>query len=197
MSKAEKTTAFIIEKSAPIFNTKGYVATSLSDIMEATGLTKGAIYGNFQDKDQLAIAVYKHNYDGVKAMLTKAFSNQDTAYGKLRALTGYYRDNWKQIFERGGCPMLNASIEADDSVPFLKKTVQQSIKQWGLAISKIIDEGKEQNEFRKDIDSVAYAFSILTLLEGAMMLSKIMNNQQHLYNALDRIDAMVDNEMKQ
>lgn len=46
--KSERTRQFIIEKVAPIFNRKGYAGTSLSDLTEATGLTKGAIYGNFK-----------------------------------------------------------------------------------------------------------------------------------------------------
>ena len=59
MSKAEKTREFIIEKAAPIFNTKGYAGASLNDIIDATGLTKGSIYGNFENKDEVAIAVYQ------------------------------------------------------------------------------------------------------------------------------------------
>ncbi|WP_435525010.1 TetR family transcriptional regulator [Chryseobacterium indoltheticum] len=61
MSKAEKTKQFIIEKTATLFNTKGYTATSLSDITEATGLTKGSIYGNFENKDEVSLEVYKYN----------------------------------------------------------------------------------------------------------------------------------------
>ena len=58
MSKAEKTRQFIIEKTAPIFNKKGFAGTSLSDMTEATGLTKGSIYGNFADKDEVAMAAF-------------------------------------------------------------------------------------------------------------------------------------------
>ncbi|MBL7756118.1 MAG: TetR family transcriptional regulator, partial [Chitinophagaceae bacterium] len=47
--KAERTRQHIIEKAAPFFNKKGYADTSLSDITAATGLTKGAIYGNFEN----------------------------------------------------------------------------------------------------------------------------------------------------
>ena len=47
-TKAERTTAFIIETVAPIFSRQGYVGTSMSDLTEATGLTKGALYGNFE-----------------------------------------------------------------------------------------------------------------------------------------------------
>ncbi len=60
MNKAERTRHFIIEKAAPIFNTKGYAGTSLSDMTEATGLTKGSIYGNFADKDEVALACFEH-----------------------------------------------------------------------------------------------------------------------------------------
>ena len=44
ISKSEKTTKYIIKTVAPIFNRKGYAATTMSDLTAATGLTKGAIY---------------------------------------------------------------------------------------------------------------------------------------------------------
>ncbi len=55
-SKAERTRKFIVERTAPIFNMKGYSGTSLTDLTAATGLTKGSIYGNFENKDDVAIA---------------------------------------------------------------------------------------------------------------------------------------------
>ena len=58
LTKAEQTTQFIIEKVAPLFNQKGYAATSMSDITRVTGLTKGAIYGNFENKEAIAIAAF-------------------------------------------------------------------------------------------------------------------------------------------
>jgi AcrR family transcriptional regulator len=61
MSKSERTKNYIIEKAAPIFNTKGFAGTSLSDLTEATGLTKGSIYGNFENKEEIAIQVFKYS----------------------------------------------------------------------------------------------------------------------------------------
>ena len=60
-TKAERTRNFIIEKTAEIFNRKGYAGTSMSDITEATGLTKGSIYGNFENKEDVALAVFEYN----------------------------------------------------------------------------------------------------------------------------------------
>ena len=60
-TKAERTTQYIIETVAPIFNKLGYVGTSMSDLTEATGLTKGALYGNFENKEALAMSAFEYN----------------------------------------------------------------------------------------------------------------------------------------
>ena len=196
MSKAEKTRNYIIEKSAPIFNKKGYAGTSLNDLIAATGLTKGAIYGNFENKDEVATAVFDYNINGVNKRIAEYVVPKKTATEKLIAITEYYRVNWKSVFERGGCPLQNASIEADDNLPFLKANVQNSIKRWAKSIGRIIEVGKENGEFRKKISGEEYAYSIITLLEGGIMLGKIMNNNKHLFSALDRIIHIVNTEIR-
>ena len=67
MTKAERTRQFIIETTAPIFNSKGYEGTSISDITAATGLTKGSVYGNFKDKNELAAAVFDYNLEKIRS----------------------------------------------------------------------------------------------------------------------------------
>lgn len=196
MSKAEKTREYIIEKAAPIFNTKGYAGTSLSDLIEATGLTKGSIYGNFENKDEVAIAVYDYNIRTLYGRLEEAVNKQQTASGKLAAILSYYRTNWKKIFERGGCPILNASVEADDNLPFLKKHVQASMKNWASLFSSIIENGIQTKEFRSSVSPTDYAYTIIMLLEGGIMLAKITNNQNHLFAALDRAMLIIETEIK-
>lgn len=196
MTKAERTKAFVIEKSALLFNLQGYQATSLSDVMEATGLSKGSIYGNFENKDDLAVAVYKYNFGLVAKRLSELMRAQRTAEDQLKAMINFYRTDWKIIFERGGCPLLNASVEANDGLSCLKAPVQQSIEKWAADLIVIIDRGKREGEFKPDIDSTFYAYAIISDLEGAMMISKTMQKQDLLFAGLDRIDAMIDREMK-
>lgn len=196
MTKAERTKAFVIEKSALLFNLQGYQATSLSDVMEATGLSKGSIYGNFENKDDLAVAVYKYNFGLVAKRLSELMRAQRTAKDQLKAMINFYRTDWKIIFERGGCPLLNASVEANDGLSCLKAPVQQSIEKWVADLIVIIDRGKREGEFKPDIDSTFYAYAIISDLEGAMMISKTMQRQDLLFSGLDRIDTMIDREMK-
>jgi TetR/AcrR family transcriptional repressor of nem operon len=196
MSKAEKTREYIIEKAAPIFNMKGYAGTSLQDLTEATGLTKGSIYGNFKNKDEVAVAVYEYSIRMLDQRITAFLESRHSMTAKLVGITEYYRLNWRQIFEKGGCPVQNASVEADDNLSVLKKPVQNSIKNWAKGITLVIEKGQRKGEFKKSIDAEEYAYAIITLLEGGIMLAKIMNNQKLLFNALDRIVDVIHQEIK-
>ena len=57
MSKAKRTKWYIIEKTAEIFNKKGFSGTSLTDLTSATQLTKGSIYGNFEAEEIYTVTV--------------------------------------------------------------------------------------------------------------------------------------------
>ncbi|MBD3905530.1 TetR/AcrR family transcriptional regulator [Chryseobacterium sp. Ch-15] len=197
MSKAEKTKQFIIEKTATLFNTKGYTATSLSDITEATGLTKGSIYGNFENKDEVSLEVYKYNSGVLKKSLMRSFSEEfPTMYDKLYAFVAFYRKNWQLVFLHGGCPLMNAATESDDTFPALNSQVKISFQDWTETISKIIKAGKLNNEFNQEIDPEQYASLFIILIEGGILLSKTTGDEKHLNLALDRIQILIDKEIK-
>lgn len=198
MSKAEKTRQFIIEKTATLFNTKGYFSTSLSDITEATGLTKGSIYGNFENKDEVAIEVYKYNSGVLRKNLSRSFSDEfPTMTDKLYAFVSFYRKNWKFVFQSGGCPLMNAATESDDTFPELKNQVKRSFEVWIKTISDIITTGQESGEFRIEINPDDYASLFIILLEGGILLSKTTGNEKHLNLALDKILELTDKEIKE
>ena len=198
MSKAEKTKQFIIEKTAALFNTKGYTSTSLSDITNATGLTKGSIYGNFENRDGVAIEVYKHNVGMLRKNLADAFSQESiTPSEQLLAFVTFYRTSWPSVFRHGGCPMMNAATESDDTFPALKSQVKLSFENWEKALSDIIRAGQENHEFRQEINPEEYASLFLMLIEGGILLSKTTGNEKHLNLALDRISELIAKEIKQ
>ncbi|MDZ7665660.1 MAG: TetR/AcrR family transcriptional regulator [Desulfotignum sp.] len=58
LSKGTQTKENIVEKSLQLFSVKGYYNTSINDILEATQLTKGGLYGHFKSKDEIWQAAY-------------------------------------------------------------------------------------------------------------------------------------------
>jgi TetR/AcrR family transcriptional repressor of nem operon len=196
MSKAEKTRQFIIEKTAPIFNIKGYAGTSISDITEATGLTKGSVYGNFVNKNEIAVAVFEYNAATLNKSVADSLAGLESAMDRLIGCIEYYRTNWRDLSEKGGCAILNAAVEADDNLPFLKKSVQDTVHSWAARLAKTIESGKKSGEFRQDVQSLEHAYNFIALIEGGIMISKITENHLLLFNALDRVEKIIHEELK-
>ncbi|WP_299181499.1 TetR/AcrR family transcriptional regulator [uncultured Chryseobacterium sp.] len=197
MSKAERTKQLIIEKTAPLFNTKGYTTTSLSDITQATGLTKGSIYGNFENKDEVAIAAYKYNSGLLKKNMARSFGDEfPTTIDKLHAFVAFYRKNWQTVFLNGGCPLMNAATEADDTFPDLKDHVKRSFEEWTKRISNAIVQGQKDKELNENANAQEYASLFIMLIEGGILLSKTTGDEKFLNLALDRILHLIDHELK-
>jgi len=70
MSKGEQTRTMILERTAQLFSCKGYFGSSLSDIMEATGLEKGGIYNHFTSKEQLALEAFDYAFEMVQQRIS-------------------------------------------------------------------------------------------------------------------------------
>jgi TetR/AcrR family transcriptional regulator, transcriptional repressor for nem operon len=179
MSKTARTKAFILEKTAPLFNIKGFAGTSLLDMVYATGLTKGSIYGNFANKEEVALAVFDHNVGKMMAIFDAELSKHSTPKGKLMSYVTVY-DNFANLpFPEGGCPLLNTATESDDTQPQLKKRAREVLVAWKTSIVEIIRAGMERKEFKKTSDPEQLAISIIALLEGGMMISKLLGKDNY------------------
>ncbi|ANF49157.1 TetR family transcriptional regulator [Chryseobacterium glaciei] len=195
MTKAEQTRQFIIEKTAPIFNKKGYAGTSLSDITNATGLTKGSIYGNFLNKEEVGLAVFKYNTKELSRKTEAWISKKNNAYEQLIAFLNFYRVNWKTVFENGGCPILNSAAESDDVMPAMKALVRSTFENWEDYISAMIDEGRQKELFKKEINVPEYSKLFIMMIEGGILFAKISDDPADLYLVLNRIKKIIDVEI--
>lgn len=196
MNKAAKTRQYIIEQVAPVFNKQGFAGTALSDIEIATGLTKGAIYGNFGNKDQLAVACFQHNVKPLQRGLMRALASPGSCIDKLKASTLFYREHFEEVAKNGGCPLMNTSIEADDTLPFLKELVQERIANWQNELMALVERGKSEGSIASQSDGKQFAISAMALIEGGILLAKAMDQASYFYKAMDSLDEIIDKELK-
>ncbi len=191
LNKSELTRQLIIEKSAPIFNKKGIAGTSLSDLAKATGLTKGSIYGNFKDKNDVAISVFKYNVKNLTSFLKMEIEVGKTFTEKLLAIPNAYRKLYKKMIAYGGCPILNTAAEADDTHKELCELTNEAIDRFKTTIVHLIEEGIKAGEFKKDANPSKIADVSLSLIEGGSILAKVCGQNNYLMNSLDQIEALI------
>ncbi|MES2131078.1 MAG: TetR/AcrR family transcriptional regulator [Bacteroidota bacterium] len=192
LSKADRTKLFIIEKSAPIFNQKGYAATSMADILKATGLAKGGIYGNFKNKDEIALEAFDYSLNKLREALRFKIKQQTSAAGKLNAILNFYHNYSITPIVEGGCVLLNTAIDADDSIPFLKERAKQGLKEMLDSLKYIIEKGIESGEFSKKLNSLNEAEFIFAIIEGGIMMSKLSDSPVILNKLLENIRTQIE-----
>lgn len=192
MVRSEKTRQLIIEKTASIFNKKGYTGTYLSDLTNATGLTKGSIYGNFKDKNEVAVEAFKYNYRFQSEKILGKINQIDNSAEKMITFLGHYKTEFKPIFQNGGCAILNTSVDADDGNDLLKKEVTKSIHSWHKTIVSILEDGIHKNELR-NMDTNAFAYRIIALVEGSIMLAKTLERHKILVENIDFLQSEINN----
>jgi AcrR family transcriptional regulator len=186
MTKSEKTRQLIIEKAAILFNQKGYEGTSMSDIMEATGLTKGGIYGNFKRegldkkgvKEEIAIAAFEHAVSTVYEEIGRRTGVIDNTLDKLKAVVYFYKERIFNPPVKGGCPIQNTAVEADDTNPALRERVVQAIEMWKKRIVRTLEKGVEKGEVHPGVDLEEFATLFIGTLEGGIMLARIQRRME-------------------
>jgi len=194
LSKAERTRQYIIEATSVVFNKKGYAGTSLADLTEATGLTKGSIYGNFENKEEVALAVFDYNTCRVSNRIQDLIGKADTFHDKLMVYTKVY--NSDVLTARGGCAILNTSVEADDTNDLLKDKAAKAVIKWKKNITELIEGGIAAGEFKADIDPGKTALSIIALIEGGIMIGKVTGNHANLSTVLKTVEMLIDHLRK-
>ncbi|WP_448699510.1 TetR/AcrR family transcriptional regulator [Mucilaginibacter sp. AW1-3] len=192
-SKSERTRQFIIETTANIFNTKGYVGTSMSDLTEATGLTKGSIYGNFENKEEVALAAFDYNLEKLRKIILQRMTSAITYRDKLIVYAQVYHSFKRGPFPEGGCPILNTAVEADDTNNQLKDRAAKAVLRWQKSIINLIQGGVNAGEFKSNIDANNVALSMIALIEGGIMIARVTNQPANLDEVLKTVAMLVDN----
>ncbi|MCR0568068.1 TetR/AcrR family transcriptional regulator [[Clostridium] innocuum] len=82
----QRTVEKILEVSLALFNEKGYEKTTIQDIVNALGMSKGAIYHHFKSKDEIIEALSERCYHNDTQMELLRNASDKTGIEKLRAI---------------------------------------------------------------------------------------------------------------
>ncbi len=195
-TKAERTTAFIIETVAPVFNKHGYVGTSMSDLTQATSLTKGALYGNFENKEALALAAFEYNSNRLLTAIEEQLSGTGTALDRIFRLTDFYRNYGEFTDAMGGCPVLNVGVDANHNNKMLSAASKETIKTIEGKIALVLENGVNNRELRLPVTPLQFAKQLYTMLQGAVAMSTMTEDRKYLLNTVAYLEQLVKKELK-
>lgn len=182
MRKGERTRHHFVKVAADLMNQQGWFTTPLAAVTEGAGLTKGGLYNHFSSMHELTLAAFDYATSKLLTLVYARLSQPGSASERLLTLLGsLYRVGLRQPPFTGGCPLLNAAIEADDGDEALRQRAVEVATRLHQAIAAVIAEGISLGEFRRDLDPQRAARLLFATYEGGVMLA-----------GLHRDEAMMD-----
>ena len=149
--------AKIKQHSLRLFEQKGFSATSIQDIVEALGVTKGNFYYYYPSKEQLLMDIHSNYIDDLlrrqKAIETAQMSNREKLQAIVELLIRDIQDHGPsgRVFFR---EMRHLALDN-------AKEIKQKREQFRLNIEELISDGIKAGEFRSDLPPGMVAFAVL------------------------------------
>jgi AcrR family transcriptional regulator len=190
MRKGESTRQRIIEKSAPIFNQKGFAGCSMQDVMEATGLEKGGLYRHFSGKEELAAEVFRYTVARAEKLRYEKIDPGEDTLDQLRSFVRRFVEVRSDI--PGGCAIFNTAIGEDDGNPVLRGLALEAVQEWKARLARIVERGIRKGEISKGTVPRRVANVLIATLEGALAISRLEGTKTPLEDAQLSLGSYLD-----
>ncbi len=192
MRNPTETKGAILHHAGSLFNVQGYRATSISHITDATGFTKGAIYRHFKSKEKLEEQTLVHLTEVMFEKMRAEIKQKSNAVDKLKAIIHFFESYVTKPPIKGGCPLLNVAIEADDQSPHLRKKANLILDVLKQSIITLLTNGQKFGQIKKEIDYEYFATVMIASLEGAIMMSKLSKSNRDIQIVISHLEKMIE-----
>ena len=161
----------IIEKSLHLFSVKGYYNTSIKDILDATGLTKGGLYGHFASKEDLWYAVYDEALGIWRKVVFRGIQSSADPLERIQTLieNDIKTKLGNHIFE-GGCFFHSMLVELSGQSVAMSSHLMQGFNQLAGLLCAWLEQAEQQGLLKENLNFNEIANYIIISLNGAAAL---------------------------
>jgi AcrR family transcriptional regulator len=179
----------IIHESLKLFSLKGFLSTSLHDILKASKTSKGGFYNHFQSKEDLFFAVLRRAQMIWRMKCLKGLDQVDGPVAKVHTILRNYKDRYLKDTRDfpGGCVFVTLSVELDDQRPHLARELNSGFEGFKNMLKRLLDQGKAASELGKDVDTEALTEMIFAGMLGASVIYGTEKSGERLDQSIEAL----------
>ena len=191
--KGAQTREKIIHESLQLFTVKGYFNTSISDILNATDLTKGGLYGHFQSKEDIWYAVYERAveiWQGIVFKEARRISNPLRRIEKTieRDLAEYMGGD---VFD-GGCFFFNTLVELSGQSGAMSRHILRGFVRFSRLLRSWFKEADEKGLLKEGLNLKEISNFIVITLNGAGALYSSSRDPSILKQTINQLHFFIN-----
>lgn len=179
----------IIRESVRLFSVKGFLGTSLKDILEATETSKGGFYNHFRSKEALFSAVLSESRKIWRDKNLAGMDEQADPLNKIERLLDNYRSRYLRDTDDfpGGCVFIGLAVELSGRRPHLASEVREGFVGLKVMIARHLDQAGKAGQIRSDVDTEELAEVIFAGMLGASLMYSLERSTSNLDRAVDSL----------
>ena len=165
-----------LESARKLFLERGFSATSVADLAEATGLNRKSLYAEFGSKQDLFEAALQRHRDENSGRVVAPMESETAGLSEIRGAL----ERWGRL-GRGagaglGCLLCNTASERSAQDPGARKHVRAYLRRMTAAFHNALQRAADRNELVEGVDTDAearfftsHAMGQLTLIRSKAM----------------------------
>jgi TetR/AcrR family transcriptional repressor of nem operon len=163
----------VLDRAMGVFWERGYEATSIQDLVEATGLNRGSLYATFSDKKQLFLAVLAHYAERVGSPMMAELADPDPRQAIERMFAAILRRTSDPTQPRG-CLITNTALECPGSGDDINRTIATWVSQQESALYHVLLRAQATGDLPRTQDCRALARFFVGIAQGLNVMHKAM-----------------------
>jgi len=194
-SKGDLTKERILSEAALLFQKKGFGATSINNLLSATGIKKGSLYFHFPGKEEIGLAVLERDKERSIRFMNSNLVGATPEECLTHYFAAVYRKHEKSKFI-GGCLFGNTALEMSDSNESYTRFVERMFAEWIARLEEVITAAQEAGQVRDDLEANMLAHHVVSTIEGGIMLARLKKDGRPLSLCLDSLKKLFSCETK-
>lgn len=197
MSENTTTREKMIFEATKLFLSRGYGATSITDVVQECGVSKGAFYHHFKSKDDLFLQIIGTMFEELESWMNKELMSKENFKDFLFSYFDYISFFKNMSLEMGiTMNMYDLIFDAVKRFPDLKKQISESYKGFFSVITEKMKDAQLKGEVDETIDAENFAVAITVLVEGFILFEVLLEDENIISEKSRRIAAGIWNKIK-
>jgi TetR/AcrR family transcriptional repressor of nem operon len=190
LTKGELTREKILDDATAVFHRKGFLTSTINDVLAATGTTKGNLYFHFAGKEEIGLEVLKRAREAFRLFLDSSLQGATPGARLDNFFSRALEKNRRKGFV-GGCLFGNTALEASDNAPPFAELVGAVFAEWIGKLQDTIEAAQASGEVRRDLPAFQLAELVVEVIEGGIMQSRLTKDEGPLARAFDSLRVLL------
>ncbi|WP_349431312.1 TetR family transcriptional regulator C-terminal domain-containing protein [Methylomarinum sp. Ch1-1] len=177
----------VLQQAINVFWLQGYTATSIKNLVDATGLQPGSLYAAFGDKRGLFLAALDAYFDDMKKKLFDVLHSDKAPLERLRAFFTQLIEESTEDQDRKGCLLINTLSEIPVQHEDINSRLQQMFAEVEQELKQLLTEAQNADELSADQDPTVLTKFLVSGIFGLRLYNKTGADSASLQAIVDQL----------